>query len=753
MKLRKGICAAVALGGLATLVLGLSGVFSPPKRPIQAPEQVGEDHPPGTLAITGFIVRRGTLTIWAKEATVSLDGDTHLVEPRLEMAVAEEALDRPEGAADRPKTTIRARADKGFQSGAADSTIVLEGGVVIEASGFRTGVVKAERLVWDNKERQGTFDGRVEFAFETPDGLQRGSCTGAEWDLGLRRGAMLSEVELILEGWSLPTPPEAAELHPAVAPPSVRGEEPPAVQEAPVEPVVATSDGEATLDGVAGLAGLRKNVVVRQGASELQCNALDLVFDPATRSLQEVVASGEVSFASEEHGFSGRCDQMVSRLERQTVDLEGEPFCEVQYRGLDLKAGQIALRGARVEAWGEGEMTLRPPEEVPAAPAPPGHHEAPGEPPDEGEEGALQAFLNVGNPIRVQWTGRMEYSQAEGRVEFRRDVRLYEGENEISCRDLTVWFDESGSKPERAEAVGDVRISGVHGEGSGDRLAVSDGMESFLLTGRPAVLARGGDRFEGLELAAEEGGNVLRSGRAGRLGVGAPEEGPAAGADGLGLTPGRVEATWTEEMRYLASEGAVALSGGVRIQGAEGELHGERVSLSRQEGTVEVEGPGRLSVLPRPSAEDGAEGERPARASWLDVGGPGPPTPIEVEWREGMAYSDAKRNAEFRGEAKLRHENFWLDAERLAVEFDENRDMAKGVAEGAVIMEDRVRGYTGKGRLLEWDAATGVARLRGDDEQPAELDSGDGLVLLSRLVTFSNNFRTVTMEAPRTRPQ
>ena len=700
MRIRKLIYGGVAVAALATILLGLAGVFAPPSRKHRVPLD-GEDAKPGVLDITDFIVRMGNLTIRAERATVAMDGATELTQPRLEMILTEHPAVASVGE-DTQRTVVRARSDRGVQGGEGGSLVTLSGNVVIEAEGARQGVVKTERLVWDSDTRRGTLEGRVEFRFESPDGTQRGSSSGAEWDLETRSGAMLSEVELVLTGWSLPSPTGEPE-------------------EGGTEPAVVRCDGRASLDEIAGLVELRDNVRVRQTGAELEADLLTLELDPETRELREVVAAGDVRFTAADGGLTGSGDRLARRVADDAIELTGDPHCELTYRGATLRAPRLAMRGERVESWGAGEMET----EV-----------------SDGDEEVRR------RRVGVSWEGRMEFSREDRRAEFRRGVVFQDGENRLASRDLTVRFDEAGEDPESVEAVGDVRFEFPEGVGSGDRLVLDAATSTLRLFGRPATLERGEQRFTGDELIVEDGGDVVHTSKPGTIVAVLDDRLGEDPDDALGANVGRVEASWSRSMRYVAQEATLRLAGDVRIEGEEGVLEGEAVTLNQERRAVTVEGEGWLAVLvpPRESADADA-----GPASLLGTGRSDEPTRLRVSWRKGMSYDDGDLTAVFEEEVRLTHENYELNADTLRVRFDEHRDLAGGDAEGDVRLDDRQRGYSGTGRKLEWEAKEGMAKLWGTVERPAEVRRADGMGVASPLIVFSDDFRTITLEAPESR--
>ena len=766
MRARRVIFGLVALGALAALALGLTGVLG--RNPTDsggAGKTVVRKGDEITLA--PFLLKHGSLTIRAHEGRMTLKGDTTLLDPMVEMTIRE----KPGGAsgpgvgpgtgqvAAAKVTTLRGRADRGYQSAGAKNVVRLQGNVVVRVTGAREGVVRGEDLTWNAKTRTGLSKGKLDFEFKTQGGVQRGSCRGAEWDLARRRGAMISDARLVLVGWGMPGPA------------SQRGKGKPPAGERP--PVHVDCDGRVTIDEAAGEATLNRNVRARQAASRLWCDRMELKFDSKKRGVREVVATGRVRFRDAQTGLSGAADRLVRRGEDGAVTLAGKPACRVSFPDGELVAPKLLLRGSRVESEGRGKMTSKP------------------------SRGAGAEARRVS----VEWREGMVFLRDKGVATFRGGVVFTDGANRMTCREMAVKFGgadlrairsveangdvesrttgdhETGAgvvkcrrmvlsfgkdtrAPENVEATGGVSFESREGKGSGAALTIEPQKDRVRLVGAPAVLEDAqGRRFTGREILIDRKAGVVESFKPGFFVARIPATGGKAsgltaaaaqpakmGKGTAGPAADKVRAEWRKHMRYGIRSQRIRLQGGVRIQRKRQVLATEDLEVRLRDEWVLARGKGLLTAdAPRSLGP----GKRDASGA---AGDTKKPSKLKLSWTKSMEYLGKERRVVFTGAVKLRQDQYNLEAQKLTVFLDEEGRIARGLGEGSVRTHDSVNGYRGRGEKMEWDQTTGVAKLWGTKKRPAELIHGRGVGVLADVFIFSDDFRKVSMKGMRHRP-
>ena len=794
MKVTRVISLAVAAVAVAAILAGVTGVWSPRSKPPPETQEDIREAPKDVIVIERFRVTQGGLDLRAPVAWMKLNGDSRLFSPTFELKLAERPKEKPK---EKPKkkpptggrvTRLRGRANEGTQSAKAKDVVELRGDVVITASGAREGVVRAPELAMNTKTRKGQATGKVTFEFRTRQGLQSGSCENAEWSVQERKGTLLSKCRLVLNGWRMIDVADGAD--------------PAGAEKAPPPPIEVTCAGRADVDLLNGVTQLHRDAHVRQDKAEMTSDLLTLRFDRAERQIRRVEAVGNVRFSDPSMGLKGKGDKLTVLAEDRCIEIEGKPVCRLEVTGAVLTAPKVRLRGRQVECLGPGSMT----------PTAPSAGQAPARAVrvrwtkrmlyrrDRGAaefwggvtlvEGANRlacrqmrvAFSEKDRrPRRVEAVGKVVFRtaagvqsgeselacdrmivafakdsgqlakvEAEGNVESAMAARPGEKPSRITCRRMSLAFGPDGRTATGVAADGDVSFRGPEGRGSASHLELDPKSDRVTLVGDPAKLTdKAGQSLAGKSIRIDRKLGVVESDKPGvftaRM-VGATS--PAVGAP---KGKGTLRAEWRKRMRYWIEPGRALLEGKVDIRLGRNRLSSDWVDIRRPEERLDTRGPGELTVaVPDDGKAPAAAKSSPLAAAKANGAKAG--EPLRIAWRKGMTYDGRRREAVFTGKASLKHGPYALEADTLTAYLDEQRNLDRGVARGAVRCRDTSKGYRGRGERLDWSPKTGVATLRGSKGKPAELSQTGGEAIQAEKFVFSDDFRKIRVEGMRLRP-
>jgi lipopolysaccharide export system protein LptA len=269
-----------------------------------------------------------------------------------------------------------------------------------------------------------------------------------------------------------------------------------------------------------------------------------------------------------------------------------------------------------------------------------------------------------------------------------------------------------------------VRYAGPEGTATGERAAFEGAGTSILLTGSADTLPEitstehrvtaeqiTVDRASG-ELAAD--GDVRTASTTGGAGAGLFEEGSLV----YGMC---------RHLRARQSEGLVVYHGAARLWQGEKLLQADRVEIHRATGELRAVG----RVVTRTfSAREGDEeqGFQPLQGS-----------------ADQFQYQDDNRFAVYLGGARLEMGPDQITGDRIAVSFDEEREVQRLLADGDVRLQSP--GRAGSGDRLDYRLAEEIAILYGGDRLAEAQDTTSQRLVRGRTLTFHLVDATIDVES------
>ena len=220
----------------------------------------------------------------AKEAVVSEDGKTHLItEPRMLIRGSEYDVN------------VSSESGSVRSEGGQNSAFTLKGSVVVKIADPGKTTIRIDELTWSESKRLLESDSPVEVI--GADISITGTGVVIEPEQG-SKDVRLITLEKDVKARISPTASKSA-LFSAI---SGSAEKPDPKAGPPMDIV---SDGPLTINRNSSIVSFTDNVRVVRGSATITCESLDMVIDPATRTVTELKCAGGVRAVDGEDGASG----------------------------------------------------------------------------------------------------------------------------------------------------------------------------------------------------------------------------------------------------------------------------------------------------------------------------------------------------------------------------------------------------------------------------------------------------------------